>query len=166
MENYYESLQEQLNNQLNNINTNVEFDDSKIESENRSASIKIIEESKTYIWIRLFLKEENLDIKPGDDITIEYTPSGEKLEIKFLAYDKKGLQENSDGELTDTKEDDKKILIFMVDEKLINYSNKIPFIRTLFKTSYHYQEQVYRRVELPFTNNRTNEVYDYFDVNF
>lgn len=161
-------LHEMLKSQIDNIDTDNVYDDNTI-SENinkREAKISIIEESKSYIWIRLFLKEENLDIKQGDDIVIKYTPSGEELEIKFLAYDKKGLQENSEGELIDTKEDDKKILIFMVDEKLINYSNNIPFIRTLFKSSYHYQEQVYRRFELTFTNKRTEEVYEYFDVNF
>ena len=63
-------------------------------------------------------------------------------------------------------EDDKKILCLMVDEKEVNYSDKIPFIRTLFKTGRHYEYQLVRRDELLFKNKRTDETIDYYDCDF
>ena len=62
-------------------------------------------------------------------------------------------------------EDDKKILTLMVDSDELE-SDKIPFIRTLFKTSSYYQFQVYKRSDLTFTNQRTDQDVEYIDCDF
>ena len=51
-------------------------------NKNTDPAMKILEEQKVYIWIRLYLKEE-ANVEVGDDVIITYTPSGEKLETKF-----------------------------------------------------------------------------------
>ena len=53
----------------------------------------------------------------------------------------------------------------MVDEEEMK-SEKIPFIRTLFKTSTFFEYQVYRREELTFTNTRTLQSCEYVDSEF
>ena len=63
-------------------------------------------------------------------------------------------------------EDDKKVLCLMVNEEDIKIGESIPFIRTLFKGSIHYQEQVYHRDDMTFTNTRTLEVMNYIDCDF
>ena len=54
----------------------------------------------------------------------------------------------------------------MVDTKMVNYNDDIPFIRTLFKTSYHYDYQLVRRDELLFVDKKSGLLLDYFDVDF
>ena len=128
--------------------------------------MKIIEKQKVYFWIRLILKEELDDIKVGDDFKIAYKLSGEDLMTKFIAYGKKNLNRDLDKEIVSyDPEDDKKILTLMVDSDELE-SNKIPFIRTLFKTSPYYQFQVYKRSDLTFTNQRTNQEVEYIDCDF
>jgi len=128
--------------------------------------MKIIEKQKVYFWIRLILKEELDDIKVGDDFKITYKFSGEDLMTKFIAYGKKNLNRDLDKEIVSyDPEDDKKILTLMVDSDELE-SNKIPFIRTLFKTSPYYQFQVYKRSDLTFTNQRTNQEVEYIDCDF
>jgi hypothetical protein len=138
-------------------------------SDNVSNDVRteIVDEQKVYFWIRLYLKDENPNIQVGDDIVIEYTPSGEKLKTKFICYDKKGLSVDHQDEITNyNPEDNKKVLCLMVDTKMVNYNDDIPFIRTLFKTSYHYDYQLIRRDELLFIGERNGMVLDYFDVDF
>jgi hypothetical protein len=126
----------------------------------------IIEKQKVYFWIRLFLKDELLDLQVGDDFEICYTNSGEKLVTKFIAFGKKNLNRDLDSQIINyDPEDDKKILTLMVDSDEFE-SDKIPFIRTLFRTSSYYQFQVYKRDELTFKNTRTGKIVDYIDCNF
>jgi hypothetical protein len=40
----------------------------------------IIEDQKVYFWIRLYISEEDPNLQIGDDISIEWTISGEKLD--------------------------------------------------------------------------------------
>ena len=47
--------------------------------------------------------------------------------------------EKSVNELKSNTEDDKKVLCLMIDEKTVNFSEEIPFIRTLFKTGRHFE---------------------------
>ena len=63
-------------------------------------------------------------------------------------------------------DDDKKVLCLMVDQEKINKGTDIPFIRTLFKISIHYQYQLVKRDELIFVNSRTGETLDYFDCDY
>jgi hypothetical protein len=128
---------------------------------------KIVEEQKVYFWIRLYLKDEDPNIQVGDDIIIEYVPSGEELITKFICYDKQGLSTDHQGEITNyNPEDNKKVLCLMVDTKMVNYNDDIPFIRTLFKMSYHYNYQLVKRDELLFINGKNGMLLDYFDVDF
>jgi hypothetical protein len=127
----------------------------------------IIEEQKVYFWIRLYINDELNDILQGDDITIKWTPSGEELTTKFICFGKNGLERDHDDQVTNwNPEDDKKILCLMVDERVINLSDEIPFIRTLFKTGRHYEYQLVRREELIFVNKRNSMILDYFDCDF
>jgi hypothetical protein len=136
--------------------------DSEIES-----TSTVIEEQKVYFWIRLYLKDECDNILIGDDINIEWTPGDEKLVTKFVCFGKSGLERDHLGEVTNwNPEDDKKILCLMVDEKEINFSESIPFIRTLFKTGRYYEYQLVKRSELIFVNSRNGFILDYYDCDF
>jgi len=128
---------------------------------------EIIEEQKIYFWIRLYINEENPNIEIGDDVTIEYTTSGEKLKTKFAAYGKKGLDKNHQDEMVNyNPEDDKRILCLMIDTKEVNFNDEIPFIRTLFKTGYHYEYQLVKRNELLFKIDKNDILLDYYDCDF
>lgn len=122
---------------------------------------------KIYFWTRIYMKEENPNIEIGDYVSIKYLPSGEELKTQFIAYGKSGLQRDHEDELTSyNAEDDKKVLCLMVDEKEINESENIPFIRTLFKLGHHYEYNVMRRDELTFTIERNGIVIEWFDCDF
>jgi len=127
---------------------------------------KEIEKQKVYYWIRLYLKDELSDIKIGDDFNITYVFSGETLSGKFIAFGKKNLNRDLDNVIVNyDPEDNPKCLCIMVDEEEMK-SEKIPFIRTLFKTSTYFEYQVYRREELTFTNTRTLQTCEYVDCDF
>lgn len=142
--------------------------------------VKIVEEQKVYFWIRLYLSEENPNIKIGNDIIIKYKPlpiylndilvedsNSEELETKFICYDKKGLERNSEGQIVNyNQEDDLRVLCLMVDSSVINTSNEIPFIRTLFKASRYYEYQLMRRSELLFIDKQSGETLEYYDCDF
>jgi hypothetical protein len=133
---------------------------------NTDPGMKVIEEQKVYVWVRLYLKEE-ANVETGDDVVITYTPSGEKLETKFICYGKSDLGKDHDDEIVNfNAEDNKKVLCLMVDQDKINKGTDIPFIRTLFKTGIHYQYQLVRRDELLFINSRTGETLEYFDCDY
>jgi hypothetical protein len=157
----------------------------KLETEGLSDEIeiisKVVEEQKVYFWIRLYLKEEDLNIQAGDDIVIRYQPRStfidgvkiweseqvEELVTKFVCYGKKGLEKDHDNEVVNySNEDDSKILCLMVDETTVNFGEGIGFIRTLFKTGRHYEYQLVRRDELLFINKRNGVILDYFDCDF
>jgi len=132
-----------------------------------TSSTKIIEEQKIFFWIRLYLSEEDPNVQIGDDITIEWIHSGEKLKTKFITYGKEGVNKDQGDEMVNfNPEDDKRILCLMIDTKMVNFNDDIPFIRTLFKTGYHYEYQLVKRNDLTFTNERNNMLLDYFDCDF
>lgn len=154
----YDNLVEQIK----TIDTEVVKDWDK----NTDPAMKVVEEQKVYIWIRVFLKEE-VDMKEGDEIFMTYTPSGEKLSTIFVCYGKTDLGKDHQDEMINyNPEDDKKVLCLMVNQEHINKNTDIPFIRTLFKTSIHYQEQLMKRSELLFINSRTGENLEYFDCEY
>lgn len=153
---------EQLVEQIKSIDATDLSDDVSDEAETI-----VVEEQKIFFWIRLYLKNESNSINLGDDIIIRYTPSGEEMTTKFSAYGKKGLERDHLDQVTNyNPEDDKKVLCLMVDERKVNYSSDIPFIRTLFKTGNHYEYQLVRRHELLFINSKTNESIEYFEIDF
>jgi len=126
----------------------------------------IIEEQKVYFWIRLYLNEENA-INIGEKIIIKWKQSGEELETQFMAYGKEGLNRDRAEDLVNyVLEDNKKVLTLMVDTKEVDMSDDIPFIRTLFKTSRHYEYRLVKRIDLVFINKETGEELDYYDCDF
>lgn len=128
---------------------------------------KIIEKQKVYLWIRLYINDEQADVQPGDIIIMDYLPNGEKLETIFICYGKSDLGKDHQDEIINyNPEENRKILCIMVDQDVVNNSDEIPFIRTLFTQSIHYDYQLVRRSELTFTNKRTGEVLDYFDCDY
>ena len=54
----------------------------------------------------------------------------------------------------------------MVDEKIVNEDDSIPFIRTLFRLSRHYEEQLIRNDEMEFKIERNGILLDYYDCDF
>jgi hypothetical protein len=153
---------EQIIDQIKDIDTTELSDDV-----NNEAILTVIEEQKIYFWIRLYLKEEDPNVQIGDDIIIRWTTSGEELLTKFAAWGKKGLERDHQDEVVNyNPEDDKKILCLMIDTKMVNFNDDIPFIRTLFKTGNHYEYQLVKRSDLLFVNSRNDIVLDYFDVDF
>jgi len=127
-----------------------------------------VEKQKVYIWIRLYIKEEMSGLKEGDDFKIKYLDSGEELITKFICFGKKNSFKDSDDydQIQITSEDDTKCLCLMVDEQEIQTSDAIPFIRSLFRVSKHFEYQVYKREDLTFTNVRTGESVEYIDCDF
>ena len=135
---------------------------------NGEVKTEIIEKQRIYFWIRLYLKNEIKDIKPGDILRICYIPSGEILNTTFVVFGKKNLNRDLDNEIINyDPENEPKTLCLMVDEDDIKEnSDGIPFIRSLFKTFGYYEFRVYNRSELTFTNVRTGEVAEYIDTDF
>ena len=127
---------------------------------------KIIEEQKVFFWIRLYINDEDFNIEKGDDIIIKWKPSGEELETKFIAYGKKTMDKDNDGITKYINEDDKKILSLMVNIKDVNFNDSIPFLRTLFKSGYHYDYQLVKREDLIFIHKNTGIIIDYYDCDF
>lgn len=127
---------------------------------------EISQKQKEYFWIRVYLKEE-IDIVPDTDIDINYTPSGESMNTKFICYAKNGLdKDNQDQVINYNSEDNKKVLCLMVDSERININNSdIPFLKTLFKIGRYYQAQVIRKEEL-ILNDKSGSIIDYFDIDF
>lgn len=159
-ENYYTAIVEAVK------SLNVEESSNWVYDEVISTS-KVIDEQKIYFWIRLYLKEETSNIEVGDDVSIQYKPSGEKLITKFIAYGKLGLEKDHIDEVVNfSQEDDRKVLCLMVDERMVNFSEEIPFIRTLFKTGRHYEYQLTKREELQFVVDRNGIILDYYDCDF
>jgi hypothetical protein len=145
----------------------IDIDESDNWIEDKTISSKVIDDQKVYFWIRLYLKDENVNILPGDDIVIKYTLSGEELKTKFICYGKQGLLKDNGELITQyNSEDDKKTLCLMIEEKLVNWNDKIPFIRTLFKTGRHYEFQLIKRDELQFIIDKNNIILDWFDSDF
>ena len=132
---------------------------------NTDPAMKIVEEQKVYIWIRLFLKEE-ANVEVGDDIYMTYTPSGEKLDTKFICFGKEGAEKDQDGLTNWNSEENKRVLCLMVDQEKINKGTDIPFIRTLFKLGRFYEDNLIRRDELQFIIEKNNILLEYYDCDF
>jgi len=157
------SIYDQLVEQIKSIDTDDLSDDVS-----QTPTMSEVEKQMVYIWIRLYLKEEISNIKDGDEFVINYKPSGEELNTTFICFGKQNSFKDAEDytEIQMLTEDDKKVLCLMVNEEDIKIGESIPFIRTLFKGSIHYQEQVYHRDDMTFTNTRTSEVMKYIDCDF
>jgi hypothetical protein len=100
----------------------------------REVNTTTIEKQATYIWIRIYLKNEQ-DIEIGSKINMKYLPTGETLETTFGAFNKKNLNKDFDDEVIGYEsEDDKTCLCLMINLEWVNNpNNNIRFIRSLFK---------------------------------
>ena len=49
-------------------------------------------EQKEFFWVRLYLNEEDSKLETGDIITMTHTPTNEKIEMIFGAYEKRGFE--------------------------------------------------------------------------
>jgi hypothetical protein len=100
----------------------------------REVSAVVTEKQATYIWIRIYLKNEQ-EIEVGSKINMKHIPTGESLETIFGAYNKKNLNKDFDDEMVEYEsEDDRTCLCLMVDlEHINNPNNGIRFIRSLFR---------------------------------
>lgn len=125
----------------------------------------IVEQQKTYFWIRVYLHDE-IEITPDSDVVFTYTPSGEKLETKFICFGKKNFGKNQQEDVVNyDPEDDPKCLCLMIDSDRINKnSNDIPFIRTLFRIGQYYSPQILRHSDLVLTNQDSH--INYYDIDF
>ena len=114
-------------------------------SDERKTEVNIIENQLEFFWIRIYLSEEDDRFEPGDEITLELKPKNESLKITFGSYEKKGLYKDFDESVINYEsEDDKKVLCCMVDYNKINKNSEdIPNLRTFFKSSRYYQENLF-----------------------
>lgn len=153
------SLYKNIKELLSNINTDDIIDDDSIPSS------KIIEAQKIYIWIRLYLKEDDSKLLPNDNVILSY--KNELLITKFICYGKAQVHDDiEDFMVKYDSEDNKKILCLMIDIDRINHNSDIPFLRTLFKMGIHYEYQLVKREDLRFIIDRTGELIDYYDSDF
>ena len=127
---------------------------------------EIVEKQKTYFWIRVYTNEES-DLTPDQDVTIEYRLSGESLIARFICFAKKGLDKDLNEQVVNyNSEDDKKILCLMIDADRINKeSDDIPFIRTLFRIGRYYSPQILRKDDIVVKDSQGNKI-EYFDIDF
>jgi len=125
-----------------------------------------VEKQKEYFWIRIYLKEEDNDLEQGDIITMTYVPTNEKIEMIFGSYEKEGLNRDHNDEVINyVSDDDKKILCCMIDLERINKnSDDIPTLRTFFKNSRYYQENLFLKDEIKIESD--NKKYDYSSLSF
>jgi len=133
----------------------------------RSTKVDIIEKQRTLIWTRIFLNEEDGTLIPGDKVYIKYNNSGEVLETIFGAYNKKNsiVDDVHDNVRKYEAEDDKKVLCLAVDLDWINDTNNdIPFIRTLFKSSRHYEYNLLKLNELKIYSDKKE--FEYYSIDF
>lgn len=128
---------------------------------------EIIQKQKIYFWIRVYLNEEDSELTPNDTIWIEFNPTGEKLETKFICYAKTGTEIDTPDSITNyTPEDNKKIICLIVDQDKINKnSDNIPVIRSLFKIGNYYQYHLFKREDIIF-KTKGGKILEYFDVDF
>lgn len=157
--NHHETLLSQLEAAIESSDPNNWGDEPDIK-------ITQIEKQKVYVWIRIYLEEEDDILKSGDKLTIRYTPNNEELECVFGAYEKEGLNKNHDDEVINyVTEDDKKILCCMIDSERINQdSEDIPTLRTFFRSSRYYTENIYRKSDLEISKD--DKIYDYTSISF
>lgn len=157
---HLESLSQQLIESLKTSNTDKWSDVDDIR-------IKEIERQKVFFWIRIYLSEEDYTLEKGDKLILTYKPTNEKIELIFGAYEKVGLNKNHDEQVINySTEDDRKVLCVMIDLDRINkFSDDIPTIRTMFRNSKYYKENLFFKSDIVVTND-DGKVYDYTSIGF
>ena len=158
-DNYHSSL-------LNQLQEAVEESDPNKWTDEPDLKIIQIESQKTYVWIRVYLNEEDDILESGDILKIRYTPNNEELEVIFGSYEKVGLNKDNGQEVIGyVTEEDKKILCCMVDSERINKdSEDIPMLRTFFRSSRYYAENIYRKSDLEIS--KEDKIFEYSSISF
>lgn len=144
-----------------------DFDTSNMEEiESRDTKVNY-KKGKEYTWLRI-ITEDVIEMDSEDMVTLEYVPTGEKIEIPFRFYDKKGVTDNQDEDVIDyTSEEDKTSLCFLVDiDMLDNNSDDIPNIRRNFKASKYFEEDFFLKSDFTITINKTEEQIKYLKIYF
>ena len=144
----------------------IDVDKVNFQGEDFQPLTKIIQKQRSYIWIRLYVKEE-IDINPETKINFVYNDGQEIIETYFMYFGKKGLERNQDGEIVNfNPEDDKKILCLMMDVERIDYNNHdIPYMKTLFKLGKYYKPDYIRKNDFSFVlEDETN--LNFYDIDF
>lgn len=171
-----QEIKERLkNNTLDNSNINYREDllsklqvavSSTDEWKDEPNKIIQVEKQKVFFWIRIYLNEEDSKLKTGDEICMTYTPTNEKINLIFGAYEKEGLSRDHDDEVINyVTTDDKKILCCMVDTERVNKdSEDIPTLRTFFRNSKYYTENLFLKTDLTITFDDTQ--YEYYSISF
>lgn len=149
--------------QLNVAVKNIDYDNLEDEP---SLKINEVEKSKTFVWTRIYLKDEKDNIKKGEKVLLKYIPTNEEIEMVFGAYEKEGLNKDFDDEVTNyISKDDKKILCCMIDQNRLNKdSEDIPNLRTFFRSSRYYQENLFFKRDLEVWTN--DEQLEYASISF
>lgn len=130
---------------------------------------KVLEESKEYYWLRLYLREELENIEKGNVVRIRYAPTEEILETTFVCYEKKGQTDQHFSDIIEyIKEDDKRTLCLMIDVSHVNKGKNIDTLKKLFKFSHFYEEVILRREDLRFEVQSNDQwtALEYFDADF
>jgi hypothetical protein len=109
----------------------------------------------------VYLKKEDETFEPGDEIILNLKPKNETLKVVFGSYEKKGLYKDFDKQVVNYQtEEDKKVLCCMVDyEKINKDSEDIPNLRTFFKSSKYYQENLFLKEDFTITHKGRNIEY-------
>lgn len=132
-----------------------------IDSDKRDTKVVIKNKQREFFWIRVYLKKEDEAFEPGDEIILNLKPKNETLKVVFGSYEKKGLYRDFDKEVVSYQtEEDKKVLCCMVDyEKINKDSEDIPNLRTFFKSSKYYQENLFLKEDFIITHKGRNIEY-------
>ena len=151
---------------LDQLDTYLRESDSSTWKDEPNVKIDIVERQKEFFWIRIYLPEEDDKLKTGDTVYISYKPTNEKLEMIFGGYEKEGLNRDHNDEVINyVNEDDKSILCCMIDLNRVNKdSDDIPTVRTFFRNSRHYVEEIYRKTDIIISTEETE--YDYKSISF
>ena len=152
---YRKSLLEQLENSIANT-------DPKNWTDEPDVKIIQTEKQKVYVWIRIYLNEEDDILKSGDILTMTHVPTNEEVEIIFGSYEKEGLNKNNDDEVINyISKNDKKILCCMIDSERINKdSDDIPTLRTFFRNSRYYTENIYMKSDIQISKGDKKYIYN------
>jgi len=159
MDNYQSSLLDKLKEAVNNSDPRQWKDEPDIKKVE-------VEKQKEYFWTRIYLKDDDKDLEQGDILTMTYVPTNEKIEMIFGSYEKEGLNRDHNGEVINyISKDNRSILCCMIDIERINKnSDDIPTLKTFFKSSRYYKENLFLKDEIVIESK--DKKYEYTSLSF
>jgi hypothetical protein len=156
---------EEINERILDIVSNIEISDAW--DDEPSIKKNILERQKEYFWIRVYLTEDDQLLEKGDKLNITHVPSNEKIEMIFGTYEKEGLNKDHNEQVINyVQKDNKSILCCMIDlEKVNKESNDIPTLRTFFRNSRYYTENIYKKSDVIVSSDKKDN-YEYSSIGF